>query len=175
MTETTPKLDLKYILYVGSINPRKNIDALINAFLNANIKGLKLILVGKENAIYNSKTLNPSSNIVLKSSVNDLELQALYKGAELLVMPSFYEGFGLPIIEALYFGCPVICSDIPVFKELFADFVVYCNPNSVLDIEERLKSTLSMPAKQQNIDQLISKYSYANGAKTIQTILESDL
>lgn len=50
--------------------------------------------------------------------MNDLELYAWYKGATALIFPSYYEGFGLPIIEAMQFGLPIICSDIPVFREI---------------------------------------------------------
>ena len=84
-----------------------------------------------------------------------VSLQSLYRNAKLLVLPSFYEGFGLPILEALHHNCPVICSDIAVFNELFDDYVVYCNPNSVEDFSEQINNLLQNPVLPKGIDKLM--------------------
>jgi glycosyltransferase involved in cell wall biosynthesis len=87
-------------------------------------------LVGRTNAIFDQENLELPTNIILKSDVSDVELEDLYKNATATILPSIYEGFGRPILESLYFGTEVICSDIPVFKENFKKFVHYFDPNN---------------------------------------------
>lgn len=148
---------------------------MIQAYKKLEDPEFKLILVGKRNSIYNSTQYESSSNIIMMSDVDDGELQSLYRHAELLILPSLYEGFGIPILEALHQNCPVICSDIRVFNELFDDYVVYCNPNSADDLSEQIYNTIQNPIKPKNIDKLMLKYDYAIGAKKVITIIEAYL
>lgn len=66
------------------------------------------------------------------------ELASLYRAAVCLLFPSFYEGFGLPALEAMAHGCPVVASDIPALREVCGDAAVYCNPHDPSDIAERI-------------------------------------
>ena len=107
-------------------------------------------------------------------NINDSELQSLYLSAKMLVMPSFYEGFGLPILEALSFDCPVICSDIPVFRELFENNVTYFNLNSKEDLKEKIKLILKDGQQHKvNKKELVEKYNYSNSAKLILNIINN--
>lgn len=127
-----------YFLYVGSLDPRKRISFLIDAFKKANLTEYRLILVGRKNPIFEQQEFKLPSNIVLKSSVNDTELQTLYKNAQATILPSEYEGFGRPILESLYFETEVICSDIPVFKENFDSYVHFFDSKSTASLTQQL-------------------------------------
>jgi len=90
----------------------------------------------------------------------------------MLVMPSYYEGFGLPVLEALTLGCPVICSDIPVFHELFEDHVTFFDLNSKEDLRNKIKMHLKgEQLPKVDMKSLGEKYSYSSGAKKILSII----
>ena len=111
--ETTP-----YILYVGTLQPRKNLPTLIDSFsefVKTN-PAFKLIITGKKGWLYKvifDKVMNLKleSKVIFTDFVTDATLKELYKNAFCLVLPSFYEGFGIPILEAMNQGCPVISSN----------------------------------------------------------------
>jgi alpha-1,3-rhamnosyl/mannosyltransferase len=115
-----------YILHVGTLQPRKNLDALISAYesLSSSIRAERqLVLVGKygwgaEALRDRLERLKAGRRIVWVDYVEDDELHALYCGAGMFVFPSLAEGFGLPVLEALAVGLPVIASDLPSLREL---------------------------------------------------------
>lgn len=121
----------KYILSVATLNQNKNIPALIKAFESISNKypELKLVLVGGMGNEYREK-LTKHPNIIFTGYIPDEDLPSLYKNALLYVFPSLYEGFGIPLIEAQYSKCPVLCSDIPVFREVARDGAEFCNTDS---------------------------------------------
>lgn len=137
-----------FFLYVGNIKPHKNITGLVKAFslvsrLNHEVS---LVIVGNKDHFYKGvpeleemiQHSHASSKIFFTGQVGDRELVALYKRAVALVLPSFYEGFGLPPLEAMACGCPVIVSYIPVFWEVCEDAAYYVNPYSPEDIAEKM-------------------------------------
>lgn len=127
-----------YALAVSSIDPRKNIDLLVHAFSNPDI-GAKLYVVGNHNRVFASTTgrdAPQSENVVFLGRVTDERLSQLYAGAVCYISSSLYEGFGLPLLEAMTSGCPVLCSDIPVYREVCADSAYYFDPESVLSLEQ---------------------------------------
>lgn len=115
-----------YFLYVGDVNWNKNIPTLLRAF--ASVKGYDLVLVGgafTNNALAETKKINTEirslglDDSVRKTGyVDDRKLNELYCGAAALVIPSYYEGFGLPALEAMQSGCPVILSDVSSLHEI---------------------------------------------------------
>ena len=133
-----------YLLYVGNFYPHKNVERLILAYRFIKPTGKPaLVLVGPDN--FFAKKLR---NFIQKSNIDSIyflhdtsreELVALYKKARALVNPSLSEGFGLPLIEATYFHCPVIASDIPVFKELLGAKYSSFDPTDVSDISSKLE------------------------------------
>lgn len=132
-----------YILAVSSIDPRKNFKTLLKAFVGMNDCHLKI--VGTESKAFR-KTVrdNTSGNIEWLGRVDDEKLFQLYHNAAAFISPSLYEGFGLPLIEAMSSGCPVLASDIDVFREVCGDSAIYFNPNSAHDIENKMRVVLSM-------------------------------
>jgi glycosyltransferase involved in cell wall biosynthesis len=134
----------KYILTVASLAPRKNLNNLIDAFEMCNTE-VNLIIVGLSNSNF-AKGFNInslSSKIKIKRYQTDDELSSLMKYAEAFLYLSFYEGFGLPPIEAMDIGCPVLVSDIPAHKEICGNAALYANPLSVQDIKNKIEEILN--------------------------------
>ena len=112
----------EYILSVATLNKRKNIPMLIDAYNELKNIEIKLALVGGASS---QKFNNTNNSVIFTGYIPDEELKVLYKHSLIYVFPSKYEGFGLPIIDAQAFGIPVICSDIPVFREVGGNGVEY--------------------------------------------------
>ncbi len=121
-----------YLLFVSSLEPRKNIDLLIEA-MQAVSTDIPLVLVGwngwgNKEWLKKIKSSGLKSRIHITGHVSDNDLVAIYNGATALVYPSLYEGFGLPIIEAMACGCPVICSNAASMPEVAGDAAILINP-----------------------------------------------
>ena len=114
-------IEKPYLLYVGNFYPHKNVEFLIKAFAKSNSQ-YSLVLAGPHdfflNRILNSLSTHEKKDIFIKDKQSLSELVTLYSHAAALIHPSISEGFGLPIVEAMHFGIPIIASHIPVFQEL---------------------------------------------------------
>jgi glycosyltransferase involved in cell wall biosynthesis len=120
-----------YLLAVGTVEPRKNLAALLDAFrlLRREGRDLELLLAGRS-GWGSALPLGDLAPYVRRlGQVPDAELPALYAGASCFVLPSLYEGFGLPLAEAMAAGVPAVASDIPALRELGGDAVGYAPPN----------------------------------------------
>jgi len=136
LAKTKYQLTDPYILSVGTLEPRKNLNRLIEAFTLLNQKNLKLAIVGKFG--WGEKT-KPVAGVKLLGFVPDTDLAGLYSSAKAFVYPSLYEGFGLPVLEALSCGCPVVTSDVSSLPEVAGKAAVYVNPKSVENIGKGIK------------------------------------
>ena len=128
-----------YILFVGSLTKSKNPQLLIRALEELDSKELKIVFAGADNGTFSKLYLNiPAkirNRIIFLGNVNKTaKLISLYKNAEFLVMPTLYESSGLPPIEAMACGCPVLVSDIPSLVERCGDAAVYFKRNNVQDL-----------------------------------------
>lgn len=133
-----------YFLYVGNAYPHKNLETLLRAFQE---RTERLVLVGKEDFFYRRikslvRTMKLDDRVMFFGQADDSQLANLYTHAVALVFPSLMEGFGLPALEALSFGCPVIVSDIPVFHEILGSQATYFNPQDPEDIAQKLARTV---------------------------------
>ena len=126
-----------YILFVGNTDRHKNIETLVRAFALLKEKEeyakLRLIIAGSKRAGYESAARESvargvSDSVWMPGYIDDAELLNLYNGAEALIAPSIYEGFGIPVVEAMACGAPVIASDIPVFREVAGDAALFYGP-----------------------------------------------
>jgi glycosyltransferase involved in cell wall biosynthesis len=124
-----------YVLYVGQIQPRKNLVRLIAAFerVKEHLPGLQLVLAGghgwRQASIHQALARSPvASDIVSLGVIPDDLLAALYWHAEVFVLPSLYEGFGMPILEAFACGCPVVCADVSSMPEVAGGAAVLVDP-----------------------------------------------
>lgn len=135
----------KYIFSVSSLNRHKNIKSLIEAFelISPDYPDIKLVLAGKRG---NDTFKNCTSNIIFTGYIGDNELYSLYSNALLYCSPSLYEGFGIPNIEAQSLGAPILCSDIPVYRETMQDSAEFSAPDA-LSIAEKLKYLINNPQR----------------------------
>lgn len=139
-----------YILYVGSINSRKNLLGAIKAIqlLPSDLQ-LPLVVVGNGREYKNDVEAYISSNglqdmvLFQDHDVSDEELQQLYLHAELFVYPSFYEGFGLPVVEALLSHCPVVTSNVSSLPEAAGAMSLKANPEDIKDISANIERVLT--------------------------------
>ncbi len=134
--------DTPYLFAVSSVNPNKNFSSVIRALELLGPDAPPCVIAGQKNArVFGGKALD-ESRITHVGHVSDAELYALYSRAYCLLFPSFYEGFGLPPVEAMSLGCPAIVSSTSVLPEICADAVLYCDPNdpqTLADAIQRLR------------------------------------
>lgn len=126
-----------FLFYVGNAHPHKNVEGLIKAFrsLPRATTRLLLVLSGQDHYFWQRiRQEFQHKDIIYTGPLSDEELVALYKGAEIFIMPSFEEGFGLSILEAMACGTPVLASDIGVLREVGGEAAYYFNPGSVEDM-----------------------------------------
>lgn len=143
------KTDKNYILSVGTIQPRKNYTRLIEAFsifLKDNkqkFSDLKLIIIGKKGWLYEEilaapKKYGVENKVKFLDFVSDSELPSYYKNALCFALPSLYEGFGLPVLEAMAYKCPVVVSNVSSLPEIAGAAGIYVDPNSAESIAKGL-------------------------------------
>jgi glycosyltransferase involved in cell wall biosynthesis len=138
----------KYILFVGTLEPRKNLERLIEAYSLVPIElrnKTPLVLAGGDGwGIGRNKLtalidrLGISKNVKLLGRVTDNELIGLYRGALFLAMPSLYEGFGLPLVEAMTFGVPSLTSSVSSMPEIAGESAIYVDPYDIDSIADGL-------------------------------------
>jgi len=148
-----------YFLFVGNRKRNKNLKNLILAFDKIKDKvNFKLVIAGRRDSGVNKdeideliENLNLRNFIIEFLNPTDEDLINLYTYAQLFVFPSFYEGFGLPPLEAISCGCPAITSNIPVLKEILGKDIACFNPYSADDIAEKLLLVLRSNEKRQQL------------------------
>jgi glycosyltransferase involved in cell wall biosynthesis len=157
----------KYILFVWTLQPRKNIMRLVEAFskvihyyssserkrveksnkdefsTSSNNK-LQLVVVGKKGWMYEDilkapKKFGVEKKVKFLDFVPDEDMEEFYKHALFFILPSLYEGFGLPVLEAMKYGCPVITSNVSSLPEAGGDAAIYVDPENVDDIASKMK------------------------------------
>lgn len=150
----------KVIMYVGNLKPHKNLERLLEAYSKIeNIDSTCLLLVGKAFTNYNvleenEKLLNIDNNVIHTGIVSQEELVGLYNLADLFVFPSLYEGFGIPILEALACRTPVICSNNSSIPEVGGDLVEYFDAYNIEQIKKSIENKLFDNKKQLNEDKV---------------------
>jgi glycosyltransferase involved in cell wall biosynthesis len=164
-----------YILYVGNAYPHKNLERLILAFqtLHEQHKDLKLVLVGNIDYFYKrimhfvrDKNVD---DVIFLGYVPDYELDTIYQNAEAFVWPSLYEGFGLPPLEAMAKGVPVISSDHDCMKEIIQESACYFDGKDAGDMAQNISNVLEKKEVRENLIKKgfiqIGKYSWKRMAK----------
>jgi glycosyltransferase involved in cell wall biosynthesis len=139
-----------YIFYLGTIEPRKNVDLLLEAFQRLKErtrKDFQLVLSGKvgwkvESLMKVIRALVESGDVIHTGYISEEEAACLYNGAEAFVYPSQYEGFGIPVLEAMACGCPVVASNSSSLPEVVGDAGVLVEPNNVEELSEAILKVL---------------------------------
>lgn len=141
-----------YLLFVGTIDyPGKNIKTVLDAFFDMKLQGLidkKLVIVGKDGynsqVIYDYVNASPyKKDVIFTGYLPDVDLPKLYAGAYIMIYLSLYEGFGLPVLEAMACGTPVICSNTSCFPEVVGELNVCVPPTDVRSVETKILEMIS--------------------------------
>jgi glycosyltransferase involved in cell wall biosynthesis len=139
-----------YVLYVGTIEPRKNLTTLLEAYANLRfaICDLRLVIAGKKGWLYESffarlRELGLEDAVVLPGYIADEYLPALYSAANVFAFPSLYEGFGLPLLEAMACGTPVVCSNASSLPEVCDGAALLVEPTDVPALVQAMERVLS--------------------------------
>lgn len=172
-----------YILFVGNLEPRKNLVCLIEAYkkLPQDIKSkYKLVIAGSKGwnlqPLTNQLSKDDSKNIILTGFIDKKDMPTLYKMASIFVFPSLYEGFGIPILESMVSGTAVIASDIPVLRETAGLAALYFDPNSPKDLAEKIEVLLSNPNLKTNLVKLgknnLNRFSWDDNVSNILKLVK---
>lgn len=181
-----------FILFVGTLQPRKNIVRLIEAFAltrkNAEQNAEKrrwndlcLVVVGKKGWMYKEILEAPKKYAVEKrvqflEFVADSDLAVLYQNARCFVLPSLYEGFGLPVLEAMSNGCPVVTSNVSSLPEAGGDAALYVDPTDIDDIASKINMLLTDEKLRRELIEKgykqVKKFSWEKTAKETLKVLE---
>ena len=132
-----------YLLYAGNAYPHKNLERLIKVFnlVKKNYPDLQLVLVGKNDYFYDelkAYSLQLTVDVVFTDYIFNGELAELYKNAQAYIFPSLYEGFGLPGLEAMSCGLPVVSSNASCLPEIYGRAALYFNPNDIDDMSKKI-------------------------------------
>jgi glycosyltransferase involved in cell wall biosynthesis len=144
----------RFILAVGTVQPRKNLGRLIEAYLSLRECGLteaRLIIVGRkmwQSALIQQRAEHSpyAADIVFTGYLDDAAVAALYQRCAVFAYPSLYEGFGLPVLEAMACGAPVITSNVSSLPEVAGEAALLVNPCSIEEIAEAIQGVLSNPS-----------------------------
>lgn len=165
----------KYLLFVSNLEPRKNLKVLIKAYrlLPASIRNsYSLVIAGgkgwkfEETQALIDEPID-TGTICQVGFVDQADLPALFQKASLFVMPSLYEGFGMPIVEALASGCRVVASDIPVFHESGGEAIHYANPHDETDFASTIIRAIDTPLNTRAVRKHLSTLTWENNVATI--------
>lgn len=179
------KIDGNYILSLGTIKPSKNIEGLLESYKQLIILhnfNLKLVIAGKKGWLFKpvfekAKKLKLTKDVIFTDFIEEEDKSALYAGAKVFVSPSFWEGFGMQVLEAMACGTPVVISKVASLPEVAGRAGVYVNPNDSNSIAEGIKKVLTMCPKEYN--KLVKmtlvqadKFSWENSARKLMRQIE---
>lgn len=183
-----------YLLYLGTLQPKKNIVGLVSS-LNILIsqyphpegiprrENITLVIAGKKGWLYEEifnkiKDLGLEEKVIFTDFVAEEEKPYLIAGAKCFVLPSFYEGFGIPVLEAMSLGVPVITSNAASMPEVGGEAAFYCDPKSPRDIAQAMRKVLGLKKSQR--DEIIAKsrqqakkFSWENCCQKVLAALEN--
>lgn len=144
-------LPKKYILYIGTLQPRKNIPTLIEAYAylpKSDTQSIKLVIAGGKGINYDKlidetiEKYNLEKNVIMPGFIDEEDKAAILAGAEIFCFPSMYEGFGIPILESMSVGTPVIASKITPHEEISGKAAIFFNPHISNELSQKMAEIL---------------------------------
>jgi len=175
----------RYALFVGSERPRKNLERIFKAFAmllkTPEFKDMKLVKIGgpgreisfREDTIKFLENIGIKEHCIFLEEVENKDLSKYYTGAEFLIYPSLYEGFGLPILESMASDCPVITSKVSATAEISSNAALLVNPLNIEEIYQAMFNLMSEPNLREDLikkgNKLVRQFSWSKTAnETIQ-------
>lgn len=173
----------KYLFHAGTLNPRKNLSFLIKVFSEVvkSYPDYNLVITGKKGWYYEelftlTRELSLEKKVVFTGYISDQDKPKLYKGASIFLFPSLYEGFGLPPLEAMSLGIPVVSSNTSSLPEVVGDTGILLSPNDELAWVRSIKSILSDKTIQKNLSKMgleqAKKFSWQRCAEETLNVYE---
>jgi len=178
-------LPKSFILYVGDVNWNKNIANLLEA---VKLSKVNLVMAGSSLVDHNLpqvryidnfiKRLDLESKVTRLGFIPEQDLVVVYNLAETTTLPSFYEGFGLPVLESMACGTPVVCSNVASLAEISKDVAIFCDPKSPQDIAKKINYVLNLSQKEkeklsQKSQTHAAKFTWHNVAKQTVDVYKS--
>ncbi len=142
------ELDLNgrpYFLAIGSLTDNKNVQLAARAFARLNRPDARLVVVGSGSAIFRTADFGRVPGLLRPGRLTDEKVAALYQRAVAFAFPSIYEGFGIPPLEAMAFGCPVMVSTAPALRETCGDYAEYFAPHDIEKLASLMRGKLEAP------------------------------
>jgi len=169
-------LERRYFVAVGNLTPNKNLAVAARALIRLPDPDLRLVFVGARlTGVVSAAPTPDDPRVILAGRRTDPEVAALLRGAAGLIFPSLYEGFGIPPLEAMVQGCPVIASDIPATREVCADAALYFDPTDDAALADRMGTLLKgpNPARIETGLRRADLYSWSRSAAILDALLDS--
>lgn len=181
LEEVNKKYNLpnNYIMFLSTLQTRKNLNLLIDAFSDVkDLVDFDLVLIGRKVQKIEELIIEKGvvDRVVVTGFVDDSDVAAIYKNAKCFVFPTLYEGFGIPPVEALSMGCPVISSDSSCMKEILRNQATYFENNNKEELAKllvELNENVNMMPRELDEFQ-IENFSYTKSAQTVLTVLEQN-
>lgn len=164
-----------YFVALGNLTPNKNLVVAIRAVSRLADPAVRLVLIGDRPAVFDRSAFPVDPRMIFAGRRSDAEVAALLGGAQALVFPSLYEGFGIPPLEAMALGCPAIASDIPATREVCADAALYFDPADDAALAAHMADLLSRPdvARRDAGLRRANRYAWSRSAEVIEDLLLS--
>ena len=164
-----------YVVALGNLTPNKNLAVAIRALTHLAEPAVRLVIIGDRPAVFDPSAFPADPRVIFAGRRSDAEVAAMLGGAQALVFPSLYEGFGIPPLEAMALGCPVITSDIPATREVCADAALYFDPADDAALAAHMAALLSRPdvARRDAGLRRADRYAWSRSAEIIEDLLLS--
>ncbi len=184
VAEKKPQIDLpnKYLFFIGIISPKKNIEVIFEILQQ--IPELNLVLAGEAQTIYKQQLelkaaqLNLTDRIVFTGKISEEEKLYLYKNCEAYINPSVAEGFGIPVVEAMSVGKPLVLNNIPAFKEIAGDLALYLTPENQINFKGKYQTYIekfNTTSIRKDIETASQKFSWKHAAERYIRLYEAVL
>lgn len=171
------RLPDQFILFVGNNKSHKNLSGLLRAFSEISTLQSKLVIVGRGVGLRNYFEKIEQKNVLYLGHIIDDDLPGLYNLAQILILPSFYEGFGLPPLEAMACGCPTIVSNCSSLPEVCGDASIYVNPYAIHEIRDAIIRVMNDQALKSKLIERgyeqIKNFDWAQTAQQYRVLFEN--